>query len=360
MVGLLAGVGPVSSLWTAGSWGGWGSGVQRPRTHIPEAKTSSQARPRHGPLRTTRYVAMPVRLPRAGALSPLPTAPFPTRRLSLPTLPGLRMLPAHHIARLAPLPPAGTPPFPRSRLAPSFRSCHIPHPLPCLCCPSRCPRARLAAPFTFSSGPESLEVALFRPEDIPWDTLAFSSVAVSLRLYCEDMAAGAREVVSVVRTYKHVSVPGLVCKGYARLCGCISESPLRPSTPAFPLDSAPAFPRPLPCSLGRLAHCKAPTLHGQCATRQATQQCPRLNLGTPTPATLAKTSLLHTGLASLIPGAGERSRVHHRVTASYVCRNAPTTQLTQTFFVRSPPAPCRRPLPCAPRRDRQAAGQRAR
>jgi hypothetical protein len=30
-------------------------------------------------------------------------------------------------------------------------------------------RAQLAAPFTFSSGPESLEVDLFDPADIPFD-----------------------------------------------------------------------------------------------------------------------------------------------------------------------------------------------
>ncbi|GLC44837.1 hypothetical protein PLESTB_001208800 [Pleodorina starrii] len=55
-------------------------------------------------------------------------------------------------------------------------------------------RARLAPPYTFSSGPESLEVRLFAPEDIPFDHLAFSSVAVTLRLYLEDMRAGAFRV----------------------------------------------------------------------------------------------------------------------------------------------------------------------
>ncbi|GIL56244.1 hypothetical protein Vafri_11679 [Volvox africanus] len=52
-------------------------------------------------------------------------------------------------------------------------------------------RAKLAPPYTFSSGPESLEVALFAPEDIPFREIAFSSVAVTLRLYCEDMRSGA-------------------------------------------------------------------------------------------------------------------------------------------------------------------------
>jgi len=38
----------------------------------------------------------------------------------------------------------------------------------------------------FSSGPESLEVALFAPEDIPWDELAFSTVERSLRLFMDN------------------------------------------------------------------------------------------------------------------------------------------------------------------------------
>ena len=43
-------------------------------------------------------------------------------------------------------------------------------------------RARLAPPFTFAArAPESLEAALFRPEDIPWDQLAFSSVSIALK-----------------------------------------------------------------------------------------------------------------------------------------------------------------------------------
>ena len=43
-------------------------------------------------------------------------------------------------------------------------------------------RARLAPPFTFAARePESLEAALFRPEDIPWDSLAFSSVSIALK-----------------------------------------------------------------------------------------------------------------------------------------------------------------------------------
>lgn len=42
-------------------------------------------------------------------------------------------------------------------------------------------RAKLAAPFTFQPGPESLETRLFAPTDIPFDDLAFSSVATSLK-----------------------------------------------------------------------------------------------------------------------------------------------------------------------------------
>lgn len=38
----------------------------------------------------------------------------------------------------------------------------------------------------YSSGPESLEVELFAPEDIPWDSLAFSTVEQTLRNYLDD------------------------------------------------------------------------------------------------------------------------------------------------------------------------------
>ncbi len=40
------------------------------------------------------------------------------------------------------------------------------------------------------AGPESLETALVRPEDIPWQDLAFPSTEFSLRRYLEDRAAG--------------------------------------------------------------------------------------------------------------------------------------------------------------------------
>lgn len=42
----------------------------------------------------------------------------------------------------------------------------------------------------FRTGEESLEVKLYRPEDIPWDELAFSVIREALRLYCEDRPAG--------------------------------------------------------------------------------------------------------------------------------------------------------------------------
>ena len=42
----------------------------------------------------------------------------------------------------------------------------------------------------FGAGPESLEVALFTEEEIPWDELAFASMDVTLRRYFADRAAG--------------------------------------------------------------------------------------------------------------------------------------------------------------------------
>lgn len=52
-------------------------------------------------------------------------------------------------------------------------------------------RGTLAEPFTFAAGPESSEVQLFAPEDIPFDELAFSSVTMTLRQWVDDKAAGA-------------------------------------------------------------------------------------------------------------------------------------------------------------------------
>lgn len=50
-------------------------------------------------------------------------------------------------------------------------------------------RAKLKKPH-FTPGPESLECRLFSPEDIPFDSLAFSSIIVTLRMYVEDIKAG--------------------------------------------------------------------------------------------------------------------------------------------------------------------------
>ncbi|MDB5801725.1 MAG: [(di)nucleoside polyphosphate] hydrolase [Rhodocyclales bacterium] len=50
-------------------------------------------------------------------------------------------------------------------------------------------RAHLPAP-VFAAGIESLEVALFDEADIPWDDIAFRSIAVTLRQYFADRAKG--------------------------------------------------------------------------------------------------------------------------------------------------------------------------
>jgi ADP-ribose pyrophosphatase YjhB (NUDIX family) len=42
----------------------------------------------------------------------------------------------------------------------------------------------------YGAGTESLEVDLFRPEDIPWHDMAFPSTEYTLRRYLEDRAAG--------------------------------------------------------------------------------------------------------------------------------------------------------------------------
>lgn len=42
----------------------------------------------------------------------------------------------------------------------------------------------------YGAGPESLEVALFREEEIPWDELAFPVVTRTLKLYFEDRRSG--------------------------------------------------------------------------------------------------------------------------------------------------------------------------
>ncbi|MBS1200079.1 MAG: ADP-ribose pyrophosphatase [Proteobacteria bacterium] len=50
-------------------------------------------------------------------------------------------------------------------------------------------RARLARP-EFGIGPESLEVGLFEPAQIPWAELAFPSARFALERYLDDRAAG--------------------------------------------------------------------------------------------------------------------------------------------------------------------------
>jgi ADP-ribose pyrophosphatase YjhB (NUDIX family) len=54
-------------------------------------------------------------------------------------------------------------------------------------------RARLAEP-GYAAGPESLEVALFAPEDSPWKDIAFRSIDFALRRYLEDRAAGVERL----------------------------------------------------------------------------------------------------------------------------------------------------------------------
>ncbi|XP_050229790.1 nudix hydrolase 23, chloroplastic [Mercurialis annua] len=50
--------------------------------------------------------------------------------------------------------------------------------------------AKLKKPH-FSPGPESLECRLFSIDEIPYDSLAFSSMLVTLKLYAEDVKAGS-------------------------------------------------------------------------------------------------------------------------------------------------------------------------
>jgi len=52
-------------------------------------------------------------------------------------------------------------------------------------------RAKLLSPFTFAAmPPESLDAALFAPENIPFDEIAFSSVSIALKSYLEDRKKG--------------------------------------------------------------------------------------------------------------------------------------------------------------------------
>jgi ADP-ribose pyrophosphatase YjhB (NUDIX family) len=50
-------------------------------------------------------------------------------------------------------------------------------------------RGRLRTP-EFGAGPESLEVKLVTPDEIPWDDIAFPSTTFTLQKYLEDRAAG--------------------------------------------------------------------------------------------------------------------------------------------------------------------------
>ena len=54
-------------------------------------------------------------------------------------------------------------------------------------------RAQLVVPDEgppFSAGPESLEVKLVRPSEIPWGELAFGAVTQALQLYVQDIESG--------------------------------------------------------------------------------------------------------------------------------------------------------------------------
>jgi hypothetical protein len=50
-------------------------------------------------------------------------------------------------------------------------------------------RARLLD-LDFSAGEETQEVALFREEDIPWNEIAFRTIAMTLKHYFADRRAG--------------------------------------------------------------------------------------------------------------------------------------------------------------------------
>ncbi len=45
----------------------------------------------------------------------------------------------------------------------------------------------------FGAGPESLEVKLVTPEEIPWADIAFLSTTFTLQKYLEDRAAGRED-----------------------------------------------------------------------------------------------------------------------------------------------------------------------
>jgi ADP-ribose pyrophosphatase YjhB (NUDIX family) len=53
-------------------------------------------------------------------------------------------------------------------------------------------RAKLRTP-SFGAGPESLEVKLVTPGDIPWNDIAFQSTTFALQKFLEDKAAGRED-----------------------------------------------------------------------------------------------------------------------------------------------------------------------
>jgi hypothetical protein len=53
-------------------------------------------------------------------------------------------------------------------------------------------RAKLPEP-SFGAGPESIEVLLVEPKDIPWKDIAFPSTTFTLERYLEDQAAGRED-----------------------------------------------------------------------------------------------------------------------------------------------------------------------
>ena len=58
----------------------------------------------------------------------------------------------------------------------------------------------------FAPGPESLEVKLVAPGEIPWEDLAFKSTEFTLRRYLEDKAAG-REQYHYATLDRHATQP---------------------------------------------------------------------------------------------------------------------------------------------------------
>ncbi|MBX5463838.1 MAG: NUDIX hydrolase [Steroidobacteraceae bacterium] len=66
-------------------------------------------------------------------------------------------------------------------------------------------RATLRTP-EFGPGPESLEVKLVRPEEIPWPEIAFPSTVFALERYLEDRAAG-RETHHFATLDRRLSAP---------------------------------------------------------------------------------------------------------------------------------------------------------